>query len=248
MRYLLKMMYDGTRYGGYQRQANADTVGERLLTALQTLFGQVEHMAGCSRTDSGVHALMFCVSFDAAQERDSQAVVRALNALLPDDICVTGCQRVADDFHARYSCRGKQYLYQIRDSALRNPFYDRYALTVAHALDIQQLNQIVLPIIGTHDFTSFMASGSKITDCVRTVTRADFAREGELIRFRICADGFLYHMVRIIVGTVLDIAEGRLEADMAKILAAKDRSAAGRTIAAHGLFLEKVFYAQQTDM
>ena len=93
-------MYDGTRYGGYQRQANADTVGERLLTALQTLFGQVEHMAGCSRTDSGVHALMFCVSFDAAQERDSQAVVRALNALLPEDICVTGCQRVADDFHA----------------------------------------------------------------------------------------------------------------------------------------------------
>lgn len=242
MRYLLKICYDGTLYSGYQRQMNADTVGQRMFDALKKLFGSIQNMAGCSRTDSGVHANAFYITFDTDLERDCVQIIKALNAILPVDIAVIDCCAVLPDFHARYNCLGKQYVYQIWNNKYRNPFYARYSLHVPYKINIVALNSIATDIVGTHDFSSFMASGSKIIDCVRTVTDAHFERNGDLIQFYVSANGFLYNMVRIMVGTFLDIEAGRLNKSVPYIIHGRSRAYAGHTAAAHGLFLNKVFY------
>ena len=127
--YMIKLRYDGTNYAGYQKQANANTVGEEVLNALTTLFGSVEKLSGCSRTDSGVHANCYCASFHSEKNIEPQKVIRGLNGILPRDIAVFDCAEVSPDFHARYSVKAKEYIYLILNSSVRDPFYEKYALS-----------------------------------------------------------------------------------------------------------------------
>lgn len=240
---LISLRYDGTAYHGWQVQQNALTVQEVFQKAVAAVFGECPDLKGCSRTDTGVHARMYCVSLPALKEVGCERMVAALNAYLPRDIAVCDCREVPEDFHARYCCKGKKYSYQIWNGRARNPFYEGYALHVRRRMDEEVLNRAAQDFVGTHDFTSFCAIGSDIEDRVRTVTKASVTREGELIRFTVSADGFLYHMVRIMAGTLLRIAEGKFPPDcIPGILASLDRAKAGPTAPAQGLFLEEVFY------
>lgn len=241
--YLIKFRYDGSNYAGYQRQKNANTVGEEIFKALCTLFGSVHKLSGCSRTDSGVHALGYCASFCAEKEIEPKRVIRSLNGILPEDIGVYFCEYVPEDFHARYSVKSKEYIYKIWNSPERNPFYEKYALHFPFHIDEKMLTEECKAFIGKHDFSSFCASGSSVEDNVRTVESASFERDGDIVIFRVRGDGFLYNMVRIMVGTCLDIVREKIpEGEIGNIIEKKDRSCAGITAPAHGLYLNEVFY------
>ncbi len=241
--YLLNFCYDGKNFCGYQVQPNGRTVGAEILRALTSLFGSVESLAGCSRTDAGVHALNYYASFKASKELDPDTVVRALNALLPEDIAVKNCRFADEDFHARYSVVRKEYTYRILTSAVRSPFRAGYVWYRPQPLDIDLLNSAAKNFIGTHDFSAFMAAGSDIKQTVRTVYDAHFERDGNEVVFRICADGFLYNMIRIIVGTLMQVQQGKITpGDIPEIIGSLDRRNAGPTAPAQGLYLTEVYY------
>lgn len=241
---LLVIRYDGTNYHGWQVQRNATTVQQVFQQALEKVLGERPDLKGCSRTDSFVHALEFCVSFHTGCAIPCDRLAGALNHFLPNDIAVLSCREVPPDFHARYSCAGKEYAYRIWSAKVRDPFLRGRVLHYWYPLDLGRLNDAASHLCGRHDFTSFCARDSRRPgNMTRTVTRADWNREGNFVVFTVSADGFLYHMVRIMVGTMLWVAQGKLEPeDMERILAAKKREAAGPTAPPQGLFLQKVFY------
>ena len=242
--YLICISYDGTDFCGYQIQDNGRTVGGEMLAVLKRVFGSVSNMAGCSRTDSGVHALNYFISFKAESNLQPETVVKALNANLPEDISVKNCCFVPDDFHARYSVVSKEYEYRIYSSKVRSPFFRNKALQVRYPINTALLNEAANYFVGKQDFRSFMASGSKITDTVRTVYKAEVKEsENGFITFNISADGFLYNMVRIAVGTLLEVQQGKLSPkDIKTIIEAQDRSKAGFTAPPQGLYLKEVKY------
>ncbi len=246
---LISLAYDGRNYHGWQIQHNADTVQARLQEALTRIFGTLPPIKGCSRTDTGVHARMFCVSFPTEAAIPCERLIMALNVNLPRDIAVTGCREVPEDFHARYSCKGKRYSYEIWNSPIKNPFLDRLATRWPYPIDAARMKGNGLPLIGTHDFSAFCAAGSSIdprdpdADTVRTITELDVRREGDMVKIAVAADGFLYNMVRIIAGTLLDMERGKLPAGTMKdIIDSLDRGRAGHTAPADGLYLDEVFY------
>jgi tRNA pseudouridine38-40 synthase len=254
MKLLITIRFLGTGYCGWQKQKNCVTVQEKMTEAARLLFGFECDITGCSRTDSGVHANMFCATV-AAKGADSisttvpiDRIPRAFNNFLPEDIGVICAEWVDNDFHPRYSAIGKEYEYLIFDRAERDPFMSGRCWHIPHGFsekDIQNMNSAVSALVGKHDFTSFMAQGSKIEDATRTIKYAYFEREGDVIRFRIAADGFLYNMVRIIVGTAVEVGEGKRPVNsISDIIASCDRKMAGRTAPASGLYLNKVFYNQ----
>ncbi len=242
-RYLLYLKYDGTNYHGWQVQPNGVTVQEKMCDATEAIFGTRLNITGCSRTDSGVHANMFCCHFDTEKDIAPKNIVAAFNANLPRDISVFDCKEVDSDFHARYSARGKNYVYKILNSPVRDPFLEGYAIRIGKPLDVDMLNNAMTPIIGKHDFSAFCAAGCSVEDHVRTVSHFSLERKGDMVELSVTADGFLYNMVRIIAGTVLDIATGKIGADsVADIIESKDRTRAGQTAPACGLYLNQVFY------
>ena len=242
MKYLIRLSYDGTHYCGWQMQKNGLSVQACVMEALQKIFGSVTEFSGCSRTDSGVHALDFCASFRPTFDLPCEKIPAALNANLPRDIAVKSAQTVSDDFHARYAVKSKEYLYRIRTAPLRDPFSENRVWHRPGEYDLSALNEGASYLCGTHDFRSFMAAGSKIEDCTRTVFRAEFEQTEEELRFYVSADGFLYNMVRIMVGTLLDIPQRIPPEEMLRILEAKDRSVAGMTAPSCGLYLNRVTY------
>ena len=242
----LTIQYDGTRYHGWQVQRNARTVQEVLQDAVERITGVRSGITGCSRTDAGVHALMFCCAMDTDSPLRGDRMVRALNACLPGDIAVTGCREVRPDFHPRYMAEGKRYRYQIWNSPVRNPFLSPYALHRVGRLDEKGMNRTASLFIGTHDFSAFCASGSDVKDRVRTVRLACVKREGDLFSFLVEADGFLYNMVRAITGTVLYAAEGKLQPeDIPRILESGNRTLAGPTVPPGGLYLTRLWYEDE---
>ena len=242
-RLMMTLRYDGTAYHGWQVQPNAVTVQELLQDAVQKVTGTRAGITGCSRTDAGVHAEMFCCALDTDSPLRGDKLASALNFHLPRDIAVYDVCEVADDFHPRYHARGKRYIYRIWNGKQRHPVYDHYALHRKQPLDERQLNAAAARYIGTHDFAAFCAAGSDVQDTVRTVFDCRVERQGELVLFLVEADGFLYNMVRIMVGTLLEIADGRLDAEAIDgILASGDRAQAGPTAPAKGLCLQMVFY------
>lgn len=246
--YLLTLCYDGRNFCGYQIQLTANgekrTVGGELKKAILSVFGTVEKLSGCSRTDSGVHSTGYCVSFSSDKQLPEEVVVKALNAKLPRDISVMSCRYVGDKFHARYSVVSKKYEYRIYSSPVRDPFKEGLWLHYPHKIDEYLLKKAAKDFIGTHDFRSFMASGSKITDTVRTVYDADFYSVGENeYIYSVSANGFLYNMVRIMVGTLLDIQSGKRSSDsIPSIIESKNRSFSGHTAPPDGLYLCEVRY------
>lgn len=244
MKYLIRLAYDGAAYCGWQTQKNGPSVQQCVMDALRKIFGSVSEFSGCSRTDSGVHALDFCVSFSVPGNLSCEKLISALNANLPRDIAVFYACPVAPDFHARYSVRSKEYRYRILTDAVRSPFLEGKAWHRPGEYDLDLLNDAARRLRGTHDFRSFMAAGSKIEDCTRTVFDARFERSEQTLDFYVSADGFLYNMVRIMVGTLLDVPRRFSPDDIPRILAARDRSRAGMTAPPAGLYLNRVEYGE----
>lgn len=242
-RRLLIIKYDGTAYCGWQVQPNGITVQAVVQSALCEIIQEKVGITGCSRTDAGVHANMFCLHFDTENVISCEQLVRALNAKLPDDISALECRFVSSDFHARYSSKGKNYLYFIHNSSIPDPFNYKYRLSVNKKIDCDFLDKAAKVFIGTHDFKGFCSVGSSVEDTVRTVTECSVKRNGDDVIISITANGFLYNMVRIIVGTLLEVHNGKISTDeLPLIIASKCRDKAGPTVKPQGLFLNKVFY------
>ena len=247
---LLKLSYVGTAYHGWQVQKNAKSVQKTVQNALCELCGSDITLTGCSRTDTGVHARCYfaLAEGDIPKGLLSARMPNALNVNLPPDICAKGAYFVDDGFHPRYSVTAKEYEYVIIDQKYPDPFLFGRAWKSSKPLDVALMNKCAKDFIGKHDFTAFCAAGSKAMengDCVRTVFDARVERVGENVSFRVCADGFLYNMVRIMAGTLVDISLGKIgEGDIPKIIESKNRNMAGRTLPPDGLYLDRVEYTK----
>ncbi len=253
---LLTLSYCGTGYCGYQVQPNGITVQEMLNKAAEALFGYPCDVVGCSRTDSGVHARGFCATVTKKGEGGlccsipTDRIPRAFNAHLPPDIAVSSARLVPSGFHARYDVAYKEYEYLIYNGRERDPFLLDRAWHLPVPIDEQALAKMqaaAARFVGKQDFAAFRAASADTAegDSVREVSLAEVKREGDMIRFRVRADGFLYHMVRIMVGTLVAVAAGRILAeDIPRILAEGDRAKAGPTAPACGLYLDRVWYRE----
>jgi len=254
MKLLLHLSYLGTAYYGYQVQPNGVTVQQKLNEAAADLFGFDCDVTGCSRTDSGVHARDFAATIAAKGKNrietaiETERLPQALNVRLPDDIAVFSASWVQDDFHARYDVVSKRYEYLIYNGRERDPFLlDRaWHLPVPFdAAALEKMRRAAAAFVSRRDFSALRDSGADtdVKDAVREVFEVSLDKEGDLLRFRVRADGFLYHMVRIMVGTLVDVGRGRIPADdLPRLLAAGDRRSMGVTAPAAGLYLDKVFY------
>lgn len=243
---LLTLCFDGGNYHGWQVQANAHSVQQALQDCCEQICGTRDNIIGCSRTDAGVHANMYCCNIRTENLISCEKLIQALNAVLPDDIAVTDCREVPYEFHARYDCVSKEYIYRIWNSPVKNPFLRGRALHYKYDLDAEMLNAQAQQFIGTYDFSAFCAAGSSVEDTVRTVFSAQVKRSGNEVVFTVRANGYLYNMVRIMVGTLLYIAQGKIERDsIGDIILARDRARAGITAAPQGLYLNKVEYAKE---
>lgn len=242
-RVMLKLRYDGGAYHGWQVQNNATSVQTVLQNAAEDVLGIRPNITGCSRTDAGVHANMFCCHIDIEKSISDDRLIAALNAHLPNDIAVFDCKTVDNDFHARYSAVGKNYVYKIYSSPYRNPFYEGYSLHVKNKLDVELMNEAAKKFVGKYDFLAFCSSGSSVKDTVRHVKSAEVRRNGDMVEFSVTSDGFLYNMVRIMVGTLLYVNEGKIKVDeIVDIIKSGDRSRAGKTASPSGLYLNEVYY------
>lgn len=252
MKLLIRLSYIGKDFYGYQAQKDKRTVQTELNRAACELFGFECDITGCSRTDSGVHANCFCATINKRGESglesdiDAKKIPRAMSAHLPEDIAVYDAEWVGDDFHARYDVKYKEYVYKINNSSVRNPFSEGRAWHYPRFLDddaIKNMNSAAERFVGTYDFSAFMAQGSNVATTVRTVVSASVVKEGDEIIFRVAADGFLYNMVRIMTGTLIAVGEGKIfPEEITRIIESKNRSIAGMTAPAHGLYLNKVVY------
>ncbi|MDR2655753.1 MAG: tRNA pseudouridine(38-40) synthase TruA [Oscillospiraceae bacterium] len=240
---LLSLKFKGTPFCGYQVQKNGVTVAEKLQNAIEAVTGVRSDIKGCSRTDSGVHANMYCANFKTESKIACGKMRDALNFHLPYEIVVYDCREAPLDFHARYHCSGKEYMYLFHNAPWRDPFVRNLALEFGYNMDISRINRAAAHFVGTHDFASLCGAAGGAKDTVRTVMRAEAIREGEFVKMFFAADGFLFNMVRIMVGTLIWVNQGRIEPDdIPGILDKKDRNRAGPTAPAHGLYLNRVFY------
>lgn len=245
--FLFKIKYDGSSFHGWQIQRGEVTVQQCLKDAFGHIFSQNVCVNGCSRTDAGVHANEFVFNVRLDTDMPPEKIIGALNAFLPDSATVFHCEEAEESFHARFDTKGKEYIYKILNSPYPDPFLRDRAYHYKYALDEKMLNNEAMGFIGTHDFAAFCASGSSVKSTVRTVYDFRIEREKDMVIFRVCGDGFLYNMVRIMVGTLLDINRGKIEkGSIPDILKSLDRKKAGVTAPACGLYLNKVFYEEMS--
>ena len=242
--YKLTLCYDGTGYNGWQRQGNTkNTLQETLETALAGILGAPAEAAASGRTDEGVHALGQVVSFRADTALPTDEILCQLRSRLPADMGALSLEIAPPRFHARLSCKGKIYVYRVWNSVAPGVFERRYVYQVPEPLDEPAMRVAAAALCGTHDYRSFCAAKKMKHSTVRTVESIDLTRRGHELRLTFTGDGFLYNLVRILTGTLLDVGLGRRSAaEMPAILAAGDRAAAGPTAPARGLFLESVRY------
>jgi tRNA pseudouridine38-40 synthase len=239
----LILEYDGTRYAGWQVQPNGLAIQEVVERALATLHKAPRRVTGAGRTDAGVHARGQVASFAEDRPLPRAAYVKGMNALLPDDVAVRAASVEPDGFDARRSARGKRYRYRILNDGGRAPLSRLYAWQVFRALDVDAMRAAAAPLVGRHDFASFQASDCAAHHAVRELRRLDVLADGGGIDVVVEATAFVKHMVRNIVGTLVEVGVGRrAPASMPALLARRDRTAAGCTAPAHGLVLEEVFY------
>jgi tRNA pseudouridine38-40 synthase len=242
----LTLQYDGTNYVGWQRQAEGTSIQALVEDALVPLAGGRVVVHGAGRTDAGVHALAQVATASLNSALDAATLARALNAVLPADVRVLTVEDVPSDFHARFSATGKAYEYRIINAPIVSPFLVRYAWHVPQPLDIAAMKSASKALVGQHDFAGFQAAGSVVSSTVRVIQTIDW-REGQghdsPLAMRVAGDGFLRHMVRNIVGTLVEVGIGRWPAArVAEILTSGDRARAGPTAPPHGLFLIGVEY------
>jgi tRNA pseudouridine38-40 synthase len=241
----LKLMYAGTAYHGWQVQKNAVTVAETLERALATVVGHPVKLTGAGRTDAGVHAQVYVANFRTSSAIPCDRLPLAVNTRLPDDIVVVKATQVPDEFNAIGSCLKKEYTYRIYNSHIRNPFYVNRVWFYPRHLDETILQRAAQQFVGTHDFAAVRSVGTETRTTVRTVHYFEVSRRGELIECRVCADGFLYNMARAMVGTIVYAAEGKFSPeDIGGILSGRNRTAAGPTVPAGGLYMTKLWYRE----
>ena len=239
----LTIAYDGTNYCGWQVQPNGITVEEVVNKALKKLTGEDIQVIGASRTDSGVHALGNVAVFDTHTTIPPERISYALNQRLPEDIVIVKSEEVAEDFHPRNCDCSKTYEYHILNTRIPIPTKRLTNYFVSYDLDVEKMRKAAGYLIGEHDFVSFCNVRTDVEDTVRTVTELEILKDGEEITIRISGNGFLYNMVRIIVGTLIRVGRGFYEPEKVKeILEAKDRKAAGVTAPPHGLILAEIRY------
>lgn len=241
---LLTIKYDGSHFHGWQIQSNAIAVQQVFQEALAKIIGNDWDVKGCSRTDSGVHANMYCAAVKTSHTIPAERLKAALNRFLPKAVVVLNCKEMPQDFHPRYSCITKQYIYKIWNAEVRDPFLEGYALHYRYNLDVEMLNKAAQAYVGKHDFTSFCTLDNREQgDLTRNVKMFSVERNGDMVIMRVEADGFLYNMVRIMVGTLLRVAQGKIPPDcIEQIIKNKSRKTAGPTAPACGLYLNKVNY------
>lgn len=241
---LVEISYNGSNYHGYQVQANAITITEVLQDTIEKLLKKREAIVGCSRTDSRVHANSYFFNMKTESLIPNSRFVYILNNALPPDIVVLSCKDVDLDFHARYNCIGKEYIYKIWNNPQKNPFLSDLALHHKNKIDEEMLNKAAQAFVGTHDFTSFCSKGFKPgTSMVKTVHYINVYREGDMVYVKIRANAFLYNMVRIIVGTLLYVNDKKFSPNQIyDIINAKDRTKAGKTAPPQGLYLNTIYY------
>ena len=238
--------YRGTNYHGFQIQNNAVTVQEVLQKGVSVVLNEKVSIIGCSRTDTGVHANQFCFNVHTNSQINTRGFIRGVNGHLPDDISILSCEEVPENFHARFDCKGKEYIYKIHCSESKNPFASDLMLHYRRKLDLDAIRKASSYFVGTHDFSSFCADCTNVSTTIRTIYSLEIENYDDTVIVLVKGDGFLYNMIRIIVGTLIDVSEGRfLPDDIPEIITAKNRLRAGRTAMAHGLYLNRVFYNEK---
>lgn len=246
VRYKAIIAYDGTQFNGFQKQPNGRTVQEELEKTLKKMAnGKEITIFGSGRTDAGVHAIGQVIHFDYPEERPLERMRFGLDTQSPEDIAVKSVEIVPETFHARYLVKEKTYQFKVDIGKPRSPFRRHYASYFPYPIDVAKIERALPDLLGTHDFTSFCASGSSVEDKVRTIYEASLQvnEAGDELTFTFRGDGFLYKMIRILVGTLLKIGNDRLPEDcLPEIIAKKDRNAPGPTAHPEGLYLYEVKY------
>lgn len=245
-RILLTVSYDGTNYAGWQLQENAVAVQQRVEEALEKLIHTPIRVTGASRTDAGVHALGQRFHFDTFSRIPADKYAFALNTCLPPDIRILSGREISGDFHARFDAQGKRYTYRIHNAPHASALYRNITAHVPYKLDFGLMQNALNDLLGTHDFAAFQAAGGTAKTTIRTLTDVQLIKEGDLLTLTVCGNAFLYNMVRIITGTMLDIGMGRKPADaFCTALETGNRLALGITAPASGLELTHVYYADE---
>ncbi len=241
---LFKIAFDGAAFHGWQQQDNAVSVQGELKKAWESLTGEKPNITGCSRTDAGVHAneYYFNVRTDSTIPVESFPVALS-SSKLPKEIAVYSCQEVDFDFNARFDCEKKEYEYVIENTVIASPFMLKRAFNYKYKTDVDLMNEAAQHFVGTHDFSAFCAADAQVKSKIRTIYSAKVFRDGDLIKFRVCGNGFLYNMVRIMAGTLLYVNNGKIKAaEIPDIIKSGDRTKAGVTAVPDGLYLNKVYY------
>ena len=235
--------YDGTNYYGWQKQNDKVTIQGTLEEAVRNLTKEENEILGCSRTDSGVHARGFVASFKTESTVPPHKFREAINYRLPDDIVVLSSEEVSEDFHPRYLAKGKTYEYTIYNNLVPTALNRTFSYHYKYPLDIEAMKDACQFFKGTHDFKAFRSEGSSVKTTVRTIYDLNIKIEGDFIKISVSGDGFLYNMVRIIVGTLINVGRGKTDAvSISDIINQKDRTLAGDCVPPHGLFLKEVYY------
>ena len=237
----LIISYDGTNYCGFQRQNNGNTIQGTVEAALLTLTGEEITVSGCGRTDAGVHAVEYLLTFKTNSSVPAEKFPVALNSLLPSDIRIKKSFECNDEFDGRFSVKRKTYMYIIDNNEFTTPFASRYSWHYKYPLDVNKMKEAAQYLVGEHDFKSFMAAGGQVKSTVRTIYSADVEENNGFIKISVCGNGFLYNMVRIIAGTLTYVGGGKLSPeDVKTIIESKDRTKAGITAPPTGLFMKNV--------
>lgn len=245
---MITLEYDGTAYAGWQRQQNDVSVQQVVEEALYRLTGEHISVHASGRTDSSVHALGQVAHFDTSMRMSPDKFSFALNAFLPKDVRVLDSRQVHDNFHARYDARAKLYRYDIHNAPHASAIHRNTRLHVFRPLDIEAMREAAAMVTGTHDFAAFQATGSSVRDTTRTVTRSEILQKDALISYEIMGNGFLYNMVRIIVGTLIEIGLDRMPPKgMKEAINGRMRTLAGPTAPPRGLTLVRVFYGDTQE-
>ncbi|MDE5617132.1 MAG: tRNA pseudouridine(38-40) synthase TruA [Clostridia bacterium] len=242
-RYKLTLCYDGGEYYGFQRQKGLPTVQSKLEDALSTRFQQDITVQASGRTDAGVHAIAQVVHFDTDKQFDISSFGYSMNPLLPQDIAITSCEKVNDDFHARFDAKSKTYLYKICLSKIHSPLKRKYFHICFYDLDIDKMKDACKHFIGVHDFRAFMLADEEKQNTVREIYSLDIEQNGDELAVSVSGNGFLHNMVRIIVGTLIDVGRERIAVEeIPRIIESKRHVGTGKTLEPRGLYLCKVEY------
>ncbi len=242
-RYKLTVCYDGEAYYGFQRQKGLPTVQSKLEEALSTRFQQEITIHASGRTDAGVHAIAQVIHFDTDKTFDTSSFGYSMNPLLPKDIAITSCEKVDDNFHARFDAKKKTYMYKICLCKIHSPLKRRYCHICFYDIDINKMKRACKYFIGEHDFRAFMLADEEKQNTVREIYSLEIEQDNDELKIIISGNGFLHNMVRIIAGTLIDVGRGRIDADsIPQLINSKKHVGTGKTLEPCGLYLYKVEY------